>query len=76
LWRRGGGRGGAAARYRRVLPGHPAGPAGGEAIRATDSLNADHLNNSSAEAIATAMRGSTAALLHLADTIAQTNTTV
>jgi hypothetical protein len=54
----------------------PAGPAGGEAIHEMDTLNTDHLNNSSAEAVATAIHGSTAALLHLADTIVRTNTTI
>ncbi|KUN58446.1 hypothetical protein [Streptomyces griseorubiginosus] len=42
-----------------------------EAIRAIDSLNVDHLNNPGAEAVATAIHGATAALLHLADTIAR-----
>lgn len=47
-----------------------------EAIRAMDGLNADHLDNAGAEAIATAIHGNTAALLYLTDTIARTNTTV
>lgn len=47
-----------------------------EAIRAMDGLNADHVNDAGAEAIANAIHGNTAALLHLADTIARTNTTV
>ncbi|MBL1086820.1 hypothetical protein JK359_33485 [Streptomyces actinomycinicus] len=47
-----------------------------EAVRAMDSLNPDHLNKAEAEAIATAINGTTAALLHLADVIARTNSTV
>ncbi|MFJ9478799.1 hypothetical protein ACIRRI_27900 [Streptomyces mirabilis] len=46
-----------------------------EAIRAMDGPNVDHLNDVGVEAIATAIHGNTAALLHLADTIARTNTT-
>ncbi|MFJ3311139.1 hypothetical protein ACIPSA_51160 [Streptomyces sp. NPDC086549] len=41
-----------------------------------DGLNADLLNSAHVEEIATAIHGNTAALLHLADTIARTNTTV
>ncbi|MDQ1022584.1 hypothetical protein QF035_000166 [Streptomyces umbrinus] len=41
-----------------------------------DGLNVDRLNDAGGEAIATAIHGNTAALLHLADTIARTNTTV
>lgn len=47
-----------------------------EAIRATDGPNVDRLNDAGVEAIATAIHGTTAALLHLADIIARTNTTV
>ncbi|MFK0112545.1 hypothetical protein [Streptomyces sp. NPDC091217] len=47
-----------------------------EAIGAMDGLNVDNLNDAGVEAIATAIHGNTAALLHLADTIARTNTTV
>ncbi|MFD8655026.1 hypothetical protein ACFV1D_45965, partial [Streptomyces mirabilis] len=47
-----------------------------EAIRAMDSLNADRLNNAHVEEIANAIHGNTAALLHVADTIARTSTTV
>ncbi|MFF4787825.1 hypothetical protein ACFY3E_41735 [Streptomyces griseorubiginosus] len=46
-----------------------------EAIRAIDGLNADRLNNAHVEEIANAIHGNTAALLHLADTIARTDTT-
>ncbi|TRO55496.1 hypothetical protein E4K73_50405 [Streptomyces sp. IB201691-2A2] len=45
-----------------------------EAIRAMDGLRVDDLNNGAAEAIAAAIHGNTAALLHLADTIARTPT--
>jgi hypothetical protein len=41
-----------------------------------DSLNVDGPNDAGVEAIATAIHGNTAALLHLADTIARTNTRV
>lgn len=41
-----------------------------------DGLNADHINDVGVEEIASAIHGNTAALLHLADTIARTNTTV
>ncbi|MFE7077259.1 hypothetical protein ACFU96_44960 [Streptomyces sp. NPDC057620] len=41
-----------------------------EANRAMDGLNGDHLNDAGIEAIATAIHGNTAALLHLADTLA------
>ncbi|WP_260695910.1 hypothetical protein [Streptomyces sp. IB201691-2A2] len=41
-----------------------------------DGLNVDRLNDAGVEAIATAIHGTTAALLHLADIIARTNTTV
>ncbi|MBP8536671.1 hypothetical protein [Streptomyces sp. MK37H] len=47
-----------------------------EAIRAIDGLNADRLNNAHVQEIANAIHGNTAAPLHLADTIARTNTTV
>ncbi|MFF3585363.1 hypothetical protein [Streptomyces mirabilis] len=47
-----------------------------EAIRAMDSLNADRLNNAHVEEITNAIHGNTAALLHLADTIARTSTAV
>ncbi|MDQ1051918.1 hypothetical protein [Streptomyces sp. V4I2] len=47
-----------------------------EAIRAMDNLNADRLNNAHVEEIANAIHGNTAALLHLADTIARISTTV
>ncbi|WP_019074410.1 hypothetical protein [Streptomyces hokutonensis] len=47
-----------------------------EAIRAIDGLDADRLNNAQVEEIANAVHGNTAALLHLADTIARTRTTV
>ncbi|MFF7987018.1 hypothetical protein ACFZDK_49430 [Streptomyces sp. NPDC007901] len=47
-----------------------------EAIGAMERLNADSLNHAGVEAIANAIHGNTAALLHLADTIARTNTTV
>ncbi|WP_405541159.1 hypothetical protein [Streptomyces phaeochromogenes] len=47
-----------------------------EAIRAMDGLNVDRLNDAGVEVIATAIHGTTAALLHLADTVARTNTTV
>ncbi|MGW5609396.1 hypothetical protein ACWEWI_25490 [Streptomyces sp. NPDC003753] len=47
-----------------------------EAIRAMDGLNVDSLNDVGVEAIATAIHGNTAALLHLADTIARANATV
>ncbi|MFE4823344.1 hypothetical protein ACFRFU_44555 [Streptomyces sp. NPDC056704] len=40
-----------------------------------DSLNADRLNNAHAVKIANAIHGNTAALLHVADTIARTSTT-
>ncbi|GGX56436.1 hypothetical protein [Streptomyces chartreusis] len=46
-----------------------------EAIRAMDALNVDRLNNFEVEAIVTAVHGNTAALLHLADTVARNNTT-
>lgn len=41
-----------------------------------DGLNVDRLNDAGVEVIATAIHGTTAALLHLADTVARTNTTV
>ncbi|MER5227116.1 hypothetical protein [Streptomyces flaveus] len=47
-----------------------------EAIRAMDSVNVDRLNNAYVEEIATAIHGNTAALLHLADVIVRTNSTV
>jgi hypothetical protein len=47
-----------------------------EALRAIDGLNADRLNDAHVEEIAKAIHGNTAALLHLADTIARTGTTV
>ncbi|WP_460074107.1 hypothetical protein [Streptomyces sp. YKOK-I1] len=47
-----------------------------EALRAIDGLNVDSLSSADVEAIANAVHGNTAALLHLADTIARTNTTV
>ncbi|MDQ1022441.1 hypothetical protein QF035_000023 [Streptomyces umbrinus] len=66
------------AAARRQLPVFPAPPREyrREAIRAMDGLNVDHLNDAGAEAIATAIHGNTAALLHLADTIARTSTTI
>jgi hypothetical protein len=47
-----------------------------EAIRAIDGLNVDNLSNADVEALATAIHGNSAAVLHLADIIARTNSTV
>ncbi|MGW0647343.1 hypothetical protein ACWD4T_00820 [Streptomyces umbrinus] len=66
------------AAARRQTPKFPAPPRDyrREAIRAMDGLNVDHVNDAGVEAVATAIHGNTAALLHLADTIARTNTAI
>ncbi|MEU3399425.1 hypothetical protein [Streptomyces filamentosus] len=44
-----------------------------EALRAIDTFSPDRLGNHEVEAVVTAANGITAAILHLADTIARTN---